>query len=162
MCMRGDALRKDSNQVLVVGVADVLYQVLEFAGELGFQDMTVEVKTRVSRRSVGIASMLCSDLRFSRFGNAEDVGHAEVVQDFALHAGLERSNVEACSTRSLDLPISNLCFPRQTDGDLEAYLAGSLAPPCASRTSSLCGSAPDPRVLAAPCSLRAATPSCEV
>lgn len=41
--------------------------------------------------------MRCSDLRFSGFGNAEDVGHAEVLEDFAFRAWLERSDVEPCS-----------------------------------------------------------------
>lgn len=55
--------------------------------------------------------MHCSDLRFSCFGNAEDVGHAEVLQDFALHAGLEWSDVEPCSTPLVD---QHTLLPRDT------------------------------------------------
>jgi hypothetical protein len=134
----GDALRKDPNQVLVVGVANVLDQVLEFAGKLGLQDVTVEVRLG-SVRYGGITSLSYSNLRFSRFGNAKDVGHAEILQDFALRAGLEWSDVESCSTQSLDQQLLLSHSPdrrrlvRRTWQDLLRLPAHLVLPVCAVR-----------------------------
>jgi hypothetical protein len=91
-------LRKDPDEVLIVGVSNLLNQVLELVWEFGSYQVTLSPDERVNR-SIGERERRkkrrFGSLRFTRFSDTEDVGDPESLQDFELPRRLERTDVES-------------------------------------------------------------------
>jgi hypothetical protein len=97
---RGNVLREDSNEVLVVSVANLLNVVSEGVRKLGLEEVTAR---SLNRQYVGQKIKLRVEVnaRFARFSNAKNVSNAHPLQDVQLPRRLERSDVESCSSLRL-------------------------------------------------------------
>lgn len=90
-CSRGE----DSNQILVVGVTNLLNEVGEMFWKLCPHEVTVRgregVRELCGRQTDGVKR---GNLRFSRLGDAENVRDSEPLQDLEFPRGLERTDVQ--------------------------------------------------------------------